>query len=61
MTITAINHTFHVPVMGVAFTIDSPIKLAPFGISSVISMVDDTLLEQMRAYYAKKCRMGKGE
>lgn len=61
MTITAINHTFHVPVMGVAFTIDSPIKLAPFGISSVISMVDDTFLEQMRAYYAKQFNMAYDE
>lgn len=45
-------HTFHVPVMGIAFTIDSPIKLAPLGISSVISLVDDELLEQMREYYS---------
>ncbi len=45
-------HSFHVPVMGIAFTIDSPIKLAPFGISSVISLVDDELLEQMRAFYS---------
>jgi hypothetical protein len=37
--------------MGVAFTIDSPIKVAPYGISSVISMVDDELIEQLRAYY----------
>jgi hypothetical protein len=43
-------HSFHVPVMGIAFTIDSPIKLAPYGISSVISLVDDELLEQMRAF-----------
>ncbi len=45
-------HSFHVPVMGIAFTIDSPIKLAPYGISSVISLVDDELLEQMRAFYS---------
>ncbi|MCG9880308.1 MAG: hypothetical protein MH472_06890 [Bacteroidia bacterium] len=55
------NHTFHVPVMGVAFTIDSPIKLAPYGISSVISMVDDTLLEQMRAYYAQQFNLAYEE
>jgi hypothetical protein len=46
-------HSFHVPVMGIAFTIDSPIKLAPYGISSVISLVDDELIEQMREYYSK--------
>lgn len=55
------NHTFHVPVMGVAFTIDSPIKLAPFGISSVISLVDDGLLEQMRAYYAQQFNLAYEE
>lgn len=54
-------HTFHLPVMGVAFTIDSPIKLAPLGISSVISMVDDTLLEQMRAYYCQQFNLAYQE
>lgn len=50
-------HTFHVPVMGVAFTIDTPIKVAHLGISSVISMVDDGLMEQMREYYSKQYRL----
>ncbi|MBS1508546.1 MAG: hypothetical protein JSS79_18055 [Bacteroidetes bacterium] len=45
------NHTFHIPVMGLAFTIDSPIKVARFGISSVISIVEDNLIEKMRQYY----------
>lgn len=44
-------HTFHIPVMGLGFTIDTPIKVAPFGINSVISIVDDILIEQMREYY----------
>ncbi|MEW5894326.1 MAG: hypothetical protein AB1650_00970 [Candidatus Omnitrophota bacterium] len=47
-------HTFHIPVMGTGFTIDSPIKVAKYGISSVISLVDDTLMEQMRKFYANK-------
>lgn len=47
-------HTFHIPVMGTAFSIDTPVKVAPFGISSVISLVDDTLIEQMREYYAQR-------
>jgi hypothetical protein len=47
--------------MGVAFTIDSPIKVAPYGISSVISMVDDTLLEQMRAYYCEQFNLAYQE
>lgn len=41
-------HTFHIPVMGLAYTIDTPIKVARFGISSVISIVEDRLVEMMR-------------
>ena len=44
-------HKFHIPVMGLAYTIDSPIKVARFGISSVISIVEDRLIEMMRKYY----------
>ena len=47
-------HTFHIPVMGLAYTIDSPIRVAHFGISSVISITDDDLIEKMRAFYSKK-------
>ena len=47
-------HTFHVPVMGTAFSIDSPVKVARYGIHSVISLVDDTLIEQMRKFYSEK-------
>ncbi|WP_439880090.1 hypothetical protein ACSX1A_13075 [Pontibacter sp. MBLB2868] len=46
-------HTFHIPVMGLAFSVDSPLKVARFGISSVLSLSDDALLEQMRAYYSQ--------
>ncbi|MES2485862.1 MAG: hypothetical protein V4581_07930, partial [Bacteroidota bacterium] len=44
-------HTFHIPVMGLAYTIDTPIRLAHFGIDSVISIVDDELIEKMNAFY----------
>ena len=44
-------HKFHIPVMGLAFTIDSPIKVARFGISSVISIMEDRLIEMMRVHY----------
>ena len=40
--------------MGLGFTIDSPIRVAPFGISSVISIVDDVLIERVRKYYTQK-------
>ena len=45
-------HTFHIPVLGLAFSIDTPIRVARFGISSVISIVDDVLIEQMRKQYS---------
>jgi len=48
------GHSFHIPVMGIGFTIDSPIKLAAYGIASTISLVDDVLMEKMRAFYAEK-------
>lgn len=48
---TSSDHTFHIPVMGLAYTVDSPVKVARFGISSVISIVEDRLIEMMRAHY----------
>ncbi len=47
-------HSFFIPVMGIGYTIDSPIKVAPYGISSVISLVDDGLMERMRKIYSEK-------
>lgn len=54
MTTNKQLHTFHIPVMGLAFTIDSPIRVAKYGISSVISIADDELIERMRAFYSEK-------
>jgi hypothetical protein len=45
------NHTFHIPVMGTGFTIDTPIKVARFGINSVIAIADDRLIEKVRKHY----------
>jgi len=45
------THTFHIPVLGLAFSIDSAVKVAQYGISSVMSIVDDELIERMRHYY----------
>ena len=47
-------HSFQIPVMGVGFTIDTPVKVSHFGISSVISLVDDGLTERMRKFYCDK-------
>ena len=34
-------HTFHIPVMGTGFTVDTPLRVARFGISSVMAIGDD--------------------
>lgn len=47
-------HDFHIPVMGTGFTIDTPLRVARFGISSVVSLVDDHLAEQMRRYHSER-------
>ena len=54
MTVNQSTHTFHIPVMGLAFTIDSPIRVAQYGIDSVISIMDDELIEKMNAFYSEK-------
>ncbi len=46
-------HLFHIPVMGTGHSVDTPIRVAPYGISSVISIVDDLLLEKIRKYYCR--------
>ncbi|MCH7827610.1 MAG: hypothetical protein IIC75_06525, partial [Bacteroidetes bacterium] len=51
------SHSFHIPVMGIGFTIDTPVKVAKYGISSVISIVDDILIEKMRGFYCKKMNL----
>lgn len=48
------KHTFHIPVMGIGFTIDSPAKVAHLGIDSTISLIDDMLVEKMRKFYSEK-------
>jgi len=46
-------HTFHIPVLGLGYSIDTPLKVARYGISSVVSIVDDELTERMRKYHAE--------
>lgn len=46
------KHTFHIPVLGLGYSIDTPLKVAPYGISSTVSIVDDHLIERMRAFHA---------
>lgn len=54
-------HSFQIPVMGVGFTIDTPVKVSHFGISSVISLVDDGLAERMRKFYCDKYNLSYSE
>lgn len=47
------EHRFHIPVLGIGYSVDTPIKVAKYGISSVLSIGDDGLLETMRKHYHK--------
>ncbi|MDB5032091.1 hypothetical protein [Mucilaginibacter sp.] len=47
------SHTFHIPVLGLGYSIDTPLKVARYGISSTMSIVDDELIERMRQYHAR--------
>jgi NAD(P)H-dependent flavin oxidoreductase YrpB (nitropropane dioxygenase family) len=47
-------HSFHIPVLGLGFTIDTAIKVARFGISSVLSIVEDEMIERMRQVYSRR-------
>ena len=40
--------------MGTGFTIDTPLRVAKYGISSAMSLVDDILIEQMRKFHCEK-------
>ncbi len=40
--------------MGTGHSIDTPIRVAHLGISSVISIIDDTLIERIRSFYNSK-------
>jgi len=48
------THSFHIPVMGSGFTIDTPLRVSQYGIDSVISLCDYILLEKMRKMYCDK-------
>ncbi len=47
-------HTFHIPVLGLAYSVGTPFKVAKYGISSVASIVDDFMIEDMRKFYAQE-------
>ena len=43
--------------MGIGFTIDTPLKVSHLGIDSVISLVDDILIEKLRKMYCEKLEL----
>ncbi len=53
-TASGSQHTFQIPVMGTGYTVDTPLYVAKYGISSVISLVDDILIEQIRKYHCQR-------
>ncbi len=48
------SHSFHIPVLGLGYSVDTPLKVARYGISSTVSIVDDELIERMRDYHSKQ-------
>lgn len=50
-------HSFHIPVLGLGFSIDTPLKVAKYGISSVASIIEDELIEDMRKHYSSLYRI----
>lgn len=48
------THRFLIPVMGTGHSIDTPLRVARWGISSVISLVDDVLVEQVHRLHCQR-------
>lgn len=48
------KHSFHIPVLGVGYSIDAPIKVAHYGITSVLSLTDYIVIEKLYKYYCQK-------
>ena len=48
------QHKFHIPVLGTGFSLDTPVKVSRYGISSVVSLADDGLMEKLRTHYFEK-------
>ena len=48
------EHTLHIPVLGIGYSIDAPVKVARYGISSVMSLTDHWVIEKMRKHYCQQ-------
>ncbi|HXB97874.1 MAG TPA: hypothetical protein VNZ54_07460, partial [bacterium] len=47
-------HRIHIPVMGTAFTIETPLRVARYGLHSVVSLGDDRMCDRMRKAHAEE-------
>ncbi len=57
MTKSFHTHSFHIPVFGIGYSIDTPIKVAHYGINSVIPIGDHRLIEKMREFHCEKMQI----
>ena len=48
------KHTYHIPVMGIGFTIDTALKVARYGIDSVLSLSGQPLQEKLRKLHSEE-------
>jgi len=48
------KHSFHIPVMGIGFSVDSALKVAHLGIDSVMSLSGHGLHEKLRKLHCEK-------
>ena len=48
------KHSFHIPVMGIGFSVDSALKVARFGINTVMSLSGNSLHEKLRKFHSEK-------
>lgn len=53
-SIASSPHHFVIPVMGTGFTLDAPLRVGRFGITSTVSLVDDILMEQVRQAWHRR-------
>lgn len=47
-------HSFHIPVLGLSYSIDTPLKVAHYGINSVFTIMDGELIEHNRRIHFTK-------
>jgi hypothetical protein len=48
------EHRFHIPVMGTGFTLDSALRVAKLGLTTVVSLAEDRVIDRVRRHYAAK-------